>query len=366
MSGETATRPARVLEVFFQLHNRGGEQVARDIEIGLAERGHDVEVVGFFRRPRNGGIDIIPDAVVLNDGAVSPLSTLTTLVKFAKYVRSVKPHAAIIHTTAAALITTPLLRLLGVRRRIVIHHNPIGTYQGGPWVWIEKLMGSLGFYTDVVFVSEKGLDQVADYPARYRQRASTILNGVSIPAVTPRSRELVRQSFGIEPGQLMALSVGSLEHQKNQRVIVEAAGDAESVHLIIAGDGPLRPELERLAKELDVAVTFTGNIPRAEIVELYHTADVLLFPSLHEGRPLTLIEATLAGIPVVSSDIVENRAVLGDAADYLDPQDSSAWASAMTELALDPEALTSLRARMKDAEVTTVDDMVDGYEALLA
>lgn len=366
MSTEIALERRRVMQVFFQLHNRGGEQVARDIEDGLQGRGHDVEIVGFFRRPRVGGTDITPNAVVLNNGRVTPLSVLTTLVKFAKYVRTVKPHAVIIHTTAAALLATPLLRALGVRTRIVIHHNPVGTYQTGLWVMLEKFMGTTGFYTDVVFVSEKGLEQVENYPARYQQRALTILNGVSVPQVDARTIEDVRAEYGIGKDELFALSVGSLENQKNQRVIIEAAARTDNVHLVIAGDGSLRAELEALARNLDAPVTFTGNIPRDRIVELYHRADVLLFPSLHEGRPLTLIEAALAGIAVVSSDIAENQAVLGDAAEYLDPSDIAGWAKAIAMLAGDRSRIDALRTRISDAQVTTVDDMVDGYEALLA
>jgi len=366
MSTEIALQNRRVMQVFFQLHNRGGEQVARDIEDGLESRGHDVEIVGLFRRPREGGTDITPNAVVLNNGRVSPFSTLTTLVKFAKYVRTVQPHSAIIHTTAAALLTTPLLRILGVRKRIVIHHNPVGTYQTGLWVLLEKLMGMTGFYTDVVFVSEKGLEEVEDYPARYKQRARTILNGVSVPLVESRSASTVREHYGIGESELFALSVGSLENQKNQRVIIEAAARTDDVHLVVAGDGTLRPELEALAGDLDAPVTFTGNIPRDRIVELYQRADVLLFPSLHEGRPLTLIEAALAGIPVLSSDIPENRAVLGDAANYLDPSDVDAWADEVSMLAGDRSGIERLRTRIRNAQVTTVEDMVDGYEALLA
>jgi glycosyltransferase involved in cell wall biosynthesis len=73
--------------------------------------------------------------------------------------------------------------------------------------------------------------------------------------------------------------------------------------LTIVGDGPYRPELERLARELGVAerVRFLGAVPQAEKVAALNRAQVAVNPSPKEGWGLTVIEANACGAPVVAS-----------------------------------------------------------------
>ncbi|HEX6134965.1 MAG TPA: glycosyltransferase [Longimicrobiales bacterium] len=85
-----------------------------------------------------------------------------------------------------------------------------------------------------------------------------------------------------------------------QRRVPEAA-------LVIVGDGPLRGELEALARELDVNATFTGVRTPAEILEHMRRAALLAAPSIvtdsgdAEGLPITIMEAIACGLPVVAS-----------------------------------------------------------------
>ena len=270
----------------------------------------------------------------------------------------------LIHTTAAALLTTPFLWLSGVQKRIVIHHNPVGTYQGGIWVVLEKLMGSVGFYTHIVFVGQRGLDEIAGFPAPYRRRATLILNGVSLPPVGRIDRETRRTECDVAEGELFVLSVGGVERQKNQQVLVDAVARCQSVRLVVAGDGSLRPGLMARAEEAGASVTWLGKVPRTQVAELYRCADVLAFPSLHEGRSLTLLEAVLAELPVVSSDIPENRAVLGNQAVYLDPTDVEGWAATLQELSDDATSLQDLRSRLASQDVVGIDQMTESYLTL--
>jgi glycosyltransferase involved in cell wall biosynthesis len=72
----------------------------------------------------------------------------------------------------------------------------------------------------------------------------------------------------------------------------------------IAGDGPDRAMLERLATELGLAacVRFTGRLSPAEIAALYRSADLVLNPSRVDNTPNALIEAMACGVPIVSTD----------------------------------------------------------------
>lgn len=86
------------------------------------------------------------------------------------------------------------------------------------------------------------------------------------------------------------------------RAFAKAVKVAPKTGLIIAGEGPERPHLERLARKLGIEhhVLFVGWQRR--LLPFFHSVDFLLSTSLFEGYGMTMVEAMLAGVPVISSD----------------------------------------------------------------
>ena len=110
----------------------------------------------------------------------------------------------------------------------------------------------------------------------------------------------------LEPGPFgdYVLSVGRLELNKRVDLIVQAVALTDkSVRLIVAGQGPQRPQLETLAASLGVAdrVTFTGAVDDQRLVDLYANALAVVFPPLDEDYGYVTLEAFLARKPVVTT-----------------------------------------------------------------
>ena len=82
-----------------------------------------------------------------------------------------------------------------------------------------------------------------------------------------------------------------------------------------------------------------------EMRELYSTATVLAMPSFADGFSLPALEAMMAGLPVMISDIAVYREVVGDVALFIDPNDLGSIAAAMTTAATRPDLLAELTAR---------------------
>lgn len=127
-------------------------------------------------------------------------------------------------------------------------------------------------------------------------------------------RQAVRAELGLPPDALVLAHVGSLSAVKNQRFLLEVLAEARPreprVRLLLVGDGPLRSELERHARELGVRehVVFTGA--RADVARLLGAADLFVFPSTYEGLPLALVEAQASGLrALVSSAVTPEVAV---------------------------------------------------------
>ncbi|MBV9202531.1 MAG: glycosyltransferase [Alphaproteobacteria bacterium] len=99
----------------------------------------------------------------------------------------------------------------------------------------------------------------------------------------------------------LALALGRLHPNKGFDLLLEALAATREVSLWIAGEGPLRERLERLANHLGIAgrVRFLGW--REDVPRLLATADLLVCPSLHEPLGNVVIEAWSAGLPVVAT-----------------------------------------------------------------
>ncbi len=127
----------------------------------------------------------------------------------------------------------------------------------------------------------------------------------------PYSEEMRRRlAPQAEPGDRVLLYVGRLASEKNierMRPVLDAIPD---LHLAIVGDGPHRPDLERVFA--GTRTHFTGYLHGQELAQAYQAADAFLFPSTTETLGLVLFEAMAAGLPVVAADSPPTREVLED------------------------------------------------------
>ena len=119
------------------------------------------------------------------------------------------------------------------------------------------------------------------------------------------------------------------------------------VHLTLIGDGKHRPELERLARTLDVEayVTFVGELASGRPVrDRIDAASLVVLPSRTEGLPRVLLEAMARGIPAIGTTVGGIPELL-EAEDMVPPDDAEALAARMKEVLDDPGRLTRMSAR---------------------
>jgi glycogen(starch) synthase len=105
------------------------------------------------------------------------------------------------------------------------------------------------------------------------------------------------------PGPVV-LFLGRLHRQKGVDVLLRAFTSMPGATLVLAGDGPERGRLERLAHELGLRsrVRFLGFVPHDRVPGLLRSSDVLVLPSRYEELGTAMVEGMYAGLPVVASD----------------------------------------------------------------
>jgi len=169
-----------------------------------------------------------------------------------------------------------------------------------------------------------------------------------------------RRDLGIPEGATVAIQVGIFRPEKNQlgalrafELLRESHRDA---HLVFAGDGETRVEVEREAGPSADRVHFLGL--RTDVPALLSLADVMLLPSYSDAMPMTVLEAMALGVPVIASDVGGVRGALGEEAGIcVPPGDVAALAEAWERVLDDAELRArlgrggTLRARRFDASL---------------
>lgn len=127
-----------------------------------------------------------------------------------------------------------------------------------------------------------------------------------------QSRKIIREELGTE-NRIQLITVGRMEFQKGQEIIIEAMGKlkAANVTLLIVGrDGENNKLIEQKIKQYNLGevVKLLGH--RQDVYQLLAASDIFVFPSRFEGLPGALIEAEAAGLSIVCSSIPNNTEVV--------------------------------------------------------
>jgi glycosyltransferase involved in cell wall biosynthesis len=162
--------------------------------------------------------------------------------------------------------------------------------------------------------------------------ASILKNGIDIDhfKYSPQTRREIRKELHLSENDIVFGHVGRFAHQKNHEFLIDVfaefcKGENDSI-LLLVGDGPLREEIEKKTFDLKInnKVKFLGV--RSDIPRILQALDLFMFPSLHEGLPVSLIEAQGAGLPCFISDQVSKEVDMGlNLVQFLPLNNKSLW-----------------------------------------
>jgi glycosyltransferase involved in cell wall biosynthesis len=170
----------------------------------------------------------------------------------------------------------------------------------------------------------------------------------------PHARTIIIRN-GFDPGRFSSgkkranriLVVTRLVESKGIQYLLQALpGFGSDYEVVLAGDGPYRSHLEKLANSLKIHVRFAGWLDNQseELKELYESSCIFVFPSEAENCPLVLLEAMSAGLAIITTRDTGCAEVVGAAAILVPPRDSSSIRDALNELVRHPELVAALGA----------------------
>jgi glycosyltransferase involved in cell wall biosynthesis len=271
----------------------------------------------------------------------------------------------------------------------IIRNNAIDLVhsQGARADFFARLAGRIARFMDrlsgryvkkFIAVSESLRKALTEERGIASERVVTIYNGIELDKYHPNLKETsLRDQWDIAPETPVVGAIGRMVWQKGFEFFIKAIPEILEVtpdaRFLLVGDGSLRPDLENLARELDVydRVIFTGF--RSDIQQLLSTLDVLVVPSLLEGFPMITLEAMAMATPVVATRIhgITEQIVDGKEGILIPPRNPEALATAVQRLITDKQLGTNLgtaaRSRVESffSIATMVRETKQVYSSLL-
>jgi glycosyltransferase involved in cell wall biosynthesis len=253
-------------------------------------------------------------------------------LRFRSALRKFSPdivHSHMFHAVMLARLTRFSIHI--PRLISTMHTTDVG---GRLWALAHRLTDRL---TDVTTnVSHGAVDAFVAAGAVRSGRMIAVYNGISVDDfhLSAEARARVRASFAIAPDCKLLLAVGRLHSAKDYPNMFHALAwlrDRLDFKLLIAGEGPLRKQLEALVGELKLSsqVQFLGI--RRDIADLMSAADIYVLSSVGEAFGLVVAEAMACERVVVATDCGGVREVLGEAGFLVPRMDSMALAQALLQ-----------------------------------
>ena len=263
----------------------------------------------------------------------------------------------------------PIIRLAGGRVCLMFHHvqapgRARGITEKLKSLYVKMLL-PLVPVADLVLVESdaaaRDLLNAAPVKPELVQIVPNPFDDIYAPlaAATPgetrvQARAILKQRLGLETDNaFVLLNVGSDETRKNNVVVFQALANLARKDLMIVRVGKAfnatnRMECKTLAESSGVRVHFADSVSEEDLGYFYQAADVYVSATLLEGFGRTVIEAQMAGTPVIASDIPVFRGSMGDSfLAVADPTNPDEWAAAISSLADSPSRMSELRERGK-------------------
>jgi glycosyltransferase involved in cell wall biosynthesis len=297
--------------------------------------------------------------------------TWATLERFLRRERVQVLHA---HKFGSNVWGTLVGRM--ARVPVILAHEHTWSYEGQP---LRRLLDrELVARGADVFIAVSREDQRRMIEVERIDPGRTLFIPNGVPASPGPSGHDVRAELGIDATVPVIGTVGSLRAQKAHHVLlratVELARDRPGIQVLIAGDGPERESLGRLAAELGVAdsVRFLGA--RGDVPDVLRALDVAVCSSDFEGSPLAVMEYMDAALPIVATSVggVPDLIEHGVHGLLVAAEDPRALARAIAEMLSDPDRAREMGARARERRRrefdidTLVHRLEDLYRELLA
>ncbi len=355
---ETAGRPIKVLRIIARM-NIGGPAVQVtglmrglnpiDFEHRLLTGHCNADEADFLLKTAS---DIPVTRVDGLGRSIKPIADLTALIAIVKVIREFKPE--IIHThTAKAGVLGRVASIISLYPSIRVHtfhghllHGYFGAFKTKLVITIEKI---LAFFThQLLAVGKKVQDELIEVGIGNKEKFAVMPPGLSLGEISESG--LAKSELGLNKDLLYCSFIGRVTKIKRPDrfldVVAELVKRNVNIQFFIAGDGNLLEETKFRIEKDSLPVACLGW--RTDIERVIGASDIVLLTSDNEGTPLSLIQAGMAGVLVVSTNVGSvSEVVLNGETGILTELDVNAIADAIESLVVNSALRNQLGSAAK-------------------
>lgn len=347
----------KIAHVIDSLATGGAERLVVDFATHGIARGHDIRIILLEDTPG------IPQARAKENNL--PVTVLGSSLKDPRLLYKIRNATADADIVHVHLFPALYWSILADKPLVFTEHNTHNRRMGKrlyrlPERWAYR------HYARVIAISAGVAEAIEAHLADLGldTRVTVALNGIA--------DEFFEIDRHYSPAPSRIVSIGSFSPRKRHDLAIEAVSRLDGVSLKIAGEGPLRPELEQQIEELGVGdrVELLGIVE--DIPGLLRESDLFLSTSAVEGFGLAAGEAQASGLPVVGPDIPGLQEVVPDGESGLlfrDPTPEAIAGSIRTALSADHYRFFADRAR-RNAErfslASSFDAQLQVYQQVLS
>lgn len=326
------SRPVRVLQSVGAMNHGGIEHFVMNVY-----RKIDRDLVQFDFVERVNDRCVFDDEIESLGGRIyrfqSPDKHPVSSMRFYRELFREHPEWQVVHehrsTLSGFLCCLRAASYEHVRTRVVHAHNSaLSAYYGGVGNAVEQITDIMnkkmisGIATDYFACSDLAAQWLFPFEAGVFEKVRVIPNGIDAArfAFNARDRVEVRALYGIPENAFVIGHVGRFCPEKNQEFLIgllKAIPAEMEGRLLLLGDGFLRDEIEKRVSELGLRerVVFAGL--QTETWKYYSAMDAFCMPSIHEGLPVSAVEAQASGLPLLLSENVSRDTDLGGVEAFL-------------------------------------------------
>lgn len=303
--------------------------------------------------------------------SLNVIDDIASFFAILRIVRDFKPDIIHTHTSKAGLFGRFISRLVSPKTKVVhtFHGHLLVGYFNPLKLFVVKLFEKFfGMLSDsLVAMGTQVRDDLVAAGIAPKRKFSVFFPGLKIPDFPDRNTAI--STLGVDQNSLHCTFIGRLTRIKRPDRLLEVARIVSqknpNIKYLVVGDGDLAAEMKQTAKIQKLPIEFLGW--RSDIPTVLSATDVLILTSDNEAVALTLIEASQAGIPVVTTPAGSVRDIAVDGENgYVTGFDAESIADGVVKLINNQD----LRRKMGEAgrrraqNLFSISHMVESHESL--